>query len=59
MDNAFKYLKTTGLDTEADYSYESGAGSVPACDTAKESAGQVTCSSYTDVQKESSDALKA
>lgn len=59
MDNSFKYLKTVGLNTEANYPYTSGGGSVAACDKDLEAAGTVMVSEYVDVQKESSDALKA
>jgi len=33
MDNAFGYIKTAGLCSEDDYSYVSGQGQVPACDS--------------------------
>jgi len=57
MDNAFKWIETNGLPTEADYPYTSGNGQTGTCVKGKTSVVKVT--GYTDVPKGSEDALKA
>jgi C1A family cysteine protease len=58
MDNAFKFMKSNGgLCTEGDYPYVSGDGQNPACDTSCSNQANSKPSGYTDVKKNSDDAL--
>jgi C1A family cysteine protease len=59
MDKAFKYVEGNALATEADYPYTSGKGVRGSCDSSKYSNASLKVSSYYDVAKNDSDALKA
>jgi hypothetical protein len=58
MDNAFKYAKEHAIALESDYPYTAKSHGVFGC-KAKDHKGVVTVSSYTDVKRASSSALKA
>jgi len=49
MDNAFGYIKTAGLCSEADYPYTSGGGSAPSCENSCTPVAGTTGITFTDV----------
>ena len=57
MDNAFKYAKEHAIALESDYPYTAKSHGVFGC-KAKEHPGTVKVTSYTDVKRQSSSALK-
>jgi len=59
MDNAFKWVKTNGLTTEADYPYTSSGGTAGTCSSTKKASPAVTVTGYTDVTSGDEDALKS
>merc|ERR1711972_315432 len=58
MDNAFKWIETNGICSEADYPYTSGSGTTGTCKSPKCSP-VVSITGYTDVPTNDEDALKA
>ena len=59
MDNAFKWVETHGLASEASYGYTSGTGTAGTCSSSKSNSPVVTISGYTDVASEDEVALKS
>ena len=57
MDNAFKWIETNGLPTEASYPYTSGSGTTGTCTKGKTSVMKVT--GYSDVPQKNEQALLA
>ena len=59
MDNAFEWIETNGLATEAAYPYTSGSGVTGTCDKAKSAQAAVTITGFKDVPHADETALKA
>jgi len=56
MDKAFEYAESNAITTEENYPYKAKHGS---CDTSKLEGATLKVSSFVDVTKNDSDALKA
>jgi len=59
MDNAFDWIKTHGVATEASYPYTSGEGTRGTCSRVKENNAVVTVGGYIDVAADDEAALKS
>jgi len=59
MDNAFKWVKSNGITSEAEYSYTSSGGTAGTCSSSKKGNPVVTVTGYTDVASQDEDALKS
>jgi KDEL-tailed cysteine endopeptidase len=57
MDNAFRWVESHGIASEAAYPYTSSSGTSGTCSTSKSNSPVVTISGYTDVTSEDEDAL--
>ena len=57
MDNAFRWVESNGIATEAAYPYTSGSGTTGSCKSSKEAGAVATIASYTDVESNSKAAL--
>jgi len=59
MDNAFKWIETNGIASEADYPYTSGTGITGTCKTSLKNNPVVKVTGYTDVRSGSETSLKS
>jgi len=59
MDNAFAWVETNGIASEAAYPYTSGSGTTGTCDSSKKANPVARISGYTDVASNSQSAMQS